>query len=134
MSTASVDVTCHGRVRHRERVERRSQSVPERVKLNLEKNHGPTPAPAAQTAAVPATQTTHPIPRGLSYMYAPGRAQAIKGVAMGGRAYHATAISTCSASEAPPTHNITHNVHTVALNGLTILMLDPSQQVCTLHA
>ena len=31
MSTASVDVTCHGRVRHRERVERRSQSVPERV-------------------------------------------------------------------------------------------------------
>ena len=31
MSTASVDVTCHGRVRHRERAERRSQSVPERV-------------------------------------------------------------------------------------------------------
>ena len=27
MSTASVDVTCHGRVRHRERVERRSQLV-----------------------------------------------------------------------------------------------------------
>ena len=33
MSTASVDVTCHGRVRHRERAERRSQSVPERVKI-----------------------------------------------------------------------------------------------------
>ena len=30
--------------------------------------------------------------------------------------------------------NITHCVHTVALNGLTILMLDPSQQVRTLYA
>ena len=34
MSTASVDVTCHGRVRHRERVERRSQLVRKRVKFS----------------------------------------------------------------------------------------------------
>ena len=31
MSTASVDVTCHGRVRHHERVERRSQLGRKRV-------------------------------------------------------------------------------------------------------
>ena len=50
MSTASVDVTCHGRVRHRERVERRSQLGRKRVKewctnTNTHKRSSPDPHP-----------------------------------------------------------------------------------------